>query len=391
VDVGDGLEPKGEPLRHRTALGGVEGAVKAVRDPRQRRCVGPRRQDAQIPIQLNAVGVDDDAVERLGQRQRQRRFAARRRPGDDDDWRILARIAGDGVGRVMELVLTLIAGGAEAALSGLATSLARALSATPDWLAPGRACDLRVEAESPERIEALAREAIGAHPVDVLVQPVAGRRKRLLVADFEATIIANEMINELAELHGIGPQIAAITRRAMNGEIDFIGALQARINLLAGMDAAHLEAAASRIRLTPGARELVATMQRDGAITALVSGGFTFFAERVAADLGFRRVIANRMDLVEGRLAGTIRRPIVTGETKLQMLRGLAGEFEVADEETMAVGDGANDLAMIQAAGIGVAYHAKPAVAAAARWRLDHADLTGLLYAQGYRVDEIVR
>ena len=363
-----------------------------MRSPRHVSRAWTRGQDAQIAVQLDAVGIDDQAVERRGQFERKSRFAARGRTGDDNDRRLLASIPGDGVGRVMELVLTLIAGPASAALPALVADIARALgSAAPAWLAEDRACDLAVEAPDPAIVERTVRGLIGARAVDVVIQPAAGRRKRLLVADFEATIIANEMLDELAELRGIGPEIRAITRRAMNGEIDFAAALEARIGLLAGMAEAQLDAAAERIRLTPGARELVATMRRDGAVTALVSGGFTLFAERIAAELGFRRIVANRMDIVEGRVAGTVRRPIVTGETKLQVLRGLAAEFELGEEETMAVGDGANDLPMLAAAGIGIAFHAKPMVADAARWRLDHADLTGLLYAQGYREDEIAR
>ncbi len=198
------------------------------------------------------------------------------------------------------------------------------------------------------------------------------------------------MLDELAELHGIGARVAEITRRAMNGEIDFVEALEARIGLLAGMEGRFLDEAAARIRLTPGARGAVMTMRRAGAVTALVSGGFTVFAEQVAAELGFDRVVANRIDLVDGLVAGTVRRPIVTGATKRNVLLGLAAEFGISEAQTMAVGDGANDLEMLAAAGIGIAFRAGPAVAAAARWRLDHADLTGLLYAQGYRKDEIV-
>ena len=227
-------------------------------------------------------------------------------------------------------------------------------------------------------------------PIDTLVQPVAGRRKRLLVADFESTIIENEMLDELGEPLGLRPRIAAITRSAMNGEIDFTAALEARVALLKGVDTGLIENAAGRIRLTPGARALVATMRRAGAATALVSGGFAVFAEPVAATLGFDRVIANHLDHVHGKLAGTVRRPIVTRESKRESLLALAEEFGIPTTDTIAVGDGANDLPMLAAAGIGIAFRAKPSVAGAARWRLDHADLTGVLYAQGYRKDEFV-
>jgi phosphoserine phosphatase len=176
----------------------------------------------------------------------------------------------------------------------------------------------------------------------------------------------------------------------MNGEIDFAAALEARVGLLKGMEDRVLEEAASRIRLVPGARQLVATMRAAGAVTALVSGGFTIFAERVAAQLGFDRVVANRLELVEGRIAGSVQSPIVTGETKRQTLLALAAHYGIALEQTIAVGDGANDLPMLACAGIGLAFRAKPLVASTARWRIDHADLTGVLFAQGYRKDEFV-
>jgi phosphoserine phosphatase len=277
----------------------------------------------------------------------------------------------------MQQVVTLIAApGAEAALRDAVGRL------VADWLGPG-ACDVAAG-------ESEARAAIGERPIDVVIQPAASRRKHLLVADFESTIIENEMLEELADFLGMRAHVAEITRRAMNGEIDFVAALSERVALLRGLPATVLDQAARRIRLMPGARQLIATLRRAGVTTALVSGGFTVFAEPVARALGFDRVVANRLALDGDKLAGTLIPPIVTGATKRETLMSLAAELGLALDDTLAVGDGANDLPMLQTAGLGVAFRAKPAVAAASRWRVDHADLTALLYAQSYRGEEIV-
>jgi phosphoserine phosphatase len=293
----------------------------------------------------------------------------------------------------MLTVATLIAGscyGAE--LSSLANAIAdpAGIFGGPVWLATGEACDLIFDSAAAPSAEAAARAAIGGAAIDIVIQPLAERRKRLLVADLEATIIENEMLEELGDFIGLRPQIAEITRRAMDGDIDFATALERRVALLAGIQDRVLKTAAERIRVAPGARQLVATMRAAGAITALVSGGFTIFAERVGAELGFDHVIANRIGLSDGRVDGTVMQPIVTGETKRQTLLALAAEHEVPPALTMAVGDGANDLAMLAAAGIGIAFHAKPSVASTARWRISHSDLTSLLYIQGYRRDDFV-
>lgn len=290
------------------------------------------------------------------------------------------------------MALTLIAGtGARQSLAHVAEKVAGILGAAgvPVWLADN-ACDLFFDAADPGSPEHVARTAIGRAEIDILVQPAVDRRKRLLVADLESTIIENEMLDELADFIGARREVSEITRRAMNGEIDFTAALEARVALLAGLPDRVLGEAARRIRLRAGARQLIATMRGAGAVTALVSSGFMIFAERIAAELGFDRVIANRLDLAGGRIAGTVSPPLVTGESKRQALLAVAAEHAIPLNRSMAVGDGANDLPMLAAAGIGIAFHAKPAVAAATRWRLDHADLTGLLYAQGYRQDQIL-
>jgi phosphoserine phosphatase len=292
----------------------------------------------------------------------------------------------------MRFVLTLIGAAPDCRLPGVAAAVRKALRtvAGPAWLAVGAACDFFFEGADPDAIERKVRAIIGDAAIDLFVQPAIGRRKRLLVADLESTIIENEMLDELGSILGIGPAIAKITRRAMNGEIDFAEALAARLALLAGTETHVLAAAAARTRLTPGAQSLLATSRRNGMATALVTGGFTFFAEPLAAQLGFDRVIANRLEIVESRLTGNAQPPIVTGETKKETLLGLAHELGIPPAATLAVGDGANDLPMLNAAGLGVAFHAKPIVAAAARFRLDYADLTGLLYAQGYRREQIL-
>jgi phosphoserine phosphatase len=292
----------------------------------------------------------------------------------------------------MTMVLTLIAGArGRQNLPRLASAAADAagIVGEPTWLADD-ACDLVLDAANPTFAEAAARAVVGDAEIDVLVQPVTNRRKRLLVADMESTIIENEMLDELADFIGRRQEVSEITRRAMNGEIDFTAALEARVGLLAGLPDHVLEEAARRIRLRAGARQLIATMRAAGAVTALVSSGFMIFAEAVAGELGFDHIVANRLDLTAGHIAGTVAPPIVTGESKRETLLTLAADHAVPLQGSMAVGDGANDLPMLAAAGIGIAFHAKPAVAASARWRLDHADLTGLLYAQGYREEEIV-
>jgi phosphoserine phosphatase len=221
--------------------------------------------------------------------------------------------------------------------------------------------------------------------VDVVVQPAAGRAKQLLVADMDSTMITVECIDELADYAGIKPQIAAVTERAMRGELDFEAALDARVALLRDLDAGMIDRCyTERVRLMAGARELIQTMRAHGARTVLVSGGFTVFADRVAAVIGFDRAVSNTLEIADGRLAGTVARPIVGAATKVETLIAERDALGLPVAAVMAVGDGANDIPMIQAAGLGVAYRAKPKTAAAAAARIDACDLTALLYAQGY-------
>lgn len=287
-------------------------------------------------------------------------------------------------------VLTLVA----TALSEDHVAVARACltgAGEPRWLAEGVACDIAFEGPDPGAAEAAARGALGAAPVDLLAQPADARRKRLLVADMDSTIITVECIDEMADLLGLKPQIAAITERAMRGELDFPSALRERAGMLKGLAVADLERVyAERVRLTPGAETLVRTMTAQGAYAALVSGGFRFFTGRVRLAAGFDEDRSNELQVADGHLTGQVVEPILGAEAKLAALRELTEARCLSRDQTLALGDGANDLAMIQAAGLGLAYRAKPAVAAAAHGRIEHTDLTTALYFQGYGREEFV-
>jgi len=254
------------------------------------------------------------------------------------------------------------------------------------------AFDLIFEAAAIDLVHQSVKAALDEHPIDYCVQPVAHRRKRLLIADMDSTIIGCECLDELADFAGVKAEVSAITERAMRGEIGFEGALRERVGMLRGLRIEALEQCyAERVRLNPGARTLVTTMAAHGARCALVSGGFSFFTSRVAKAAGFHTDRANTLIETGGALTGEVGDPILGREAKLAALNEDAAALGIGLAETLAVGDGANDLAMINAAGLGVAYRAKPLVAAEADARIDHTDLTTLLYFQGYRAGEFAK
>ena len=255
----------------------------------------------------------------------------------------------------------------------------------------GLAVDTFLEADDVSMLRPVVAGLLAGKAVDFCLQPAEGRRKRLLIADMDSTIINVECIDELADFAGAKAQVSEITERAMRGELDFEAALRERVAMLKGLPLADLQRAYDeRVRLNPGARTLVRTMTAHGAKAFLVSGGFSFFTSRVAQAAGFDANRANTLIETGDVLAGTVGEPILGREAKLAALREEAAALGIPLSATLAVGDGANDLAMIEAAGLGVAYRAKPIVAAQANAKVDHTDLTSLLYFQGYRADEFV-
>jgi|BEDMetMinimDraft_2_1075160.scaffolds.fasta_scaffold03371_4 phosphoserine phosphatase len=268
----------------------------------------------------------------------------------------------------------------------LLARLAAALGSPPRLLAAGEAAEFPLSASPPPGlVEGLLEE----RPVDVFFLPASGRRKRLLTADMDSTIIDREVIDELAAEAGIGPVVAAITARSMRGEIDFATALRERVRHLRGLPEAALERVAERLAFNPGARALIATMRAHGAITALVSGGFTDFSQRIAKQAGFHHHFANVLGREGGVLSGEVAEPILDREAKARILGTLADRYGIPRAATLAIGDGANDLAMLAAAGLGIAYRAKPVVAEQADLRIRHATLRAALFIQGYRAEEI--
>ena len=292
----------------------------------------------------------------------------------------------------MPHVLTLVApqGALNAALVTQVRAALDALGAVPgkpDWLSEREAADIPFTGAADQAVAA-AHSALAGAPVDAIATPAESRRKRLLVADMDSTIVTTETLDELAAFAGLKEKISGITRRAMNGELDFHQALTERVAMLQGLPVSALEGTWAQTQMMPGAAELVATMNANGAVTCLASGGFTFFTGRVAEQLGFHEHVSNTLVVESGRLTGRVAEPIFDRNAKLETLKRLATEHGLPMSATLAVGDGANDLDMIRAAGLGVAFKAKPVVAAAAGARVDHGDLTALLFAQGYRRSE---
>ena len=340
-------------------------------------------------IDLHAVGIDHDTIDAARPVERQSRLAAGGRAGYQDRVVFAHKVVS------MALVATLIANPQNPVLvPALGEKAASSVSASGlYWLADGIACDIALK-DGTDAAEAMAAltKAIGGAPVDIVVQEAETRRKKLLIADMDSTMIGQECIDELAAEVGLKDLVAAITARAMNGEIEFEPALRERVALLKGLPVTVVdEVIAKRITLTPGGKELIDTMTANGGYTALVSGGFTVFTGRIASVLGFHENRANVLIEEDGKLAGIVAEPILGKQAKVDALIDITETLGIHTDDAIAVGDGANDLGMLQLAGSGVALHAKPSVAAQAKMRIDHGDLTALLYIQGYRKSDFKR
>lgn len=266
--------------------------------------------------------------------------------------------------------------------------------ATVSWLAPDEAADLFCPGVSEQQLRAILKSELDNQPVDIIIQDNVKRRKYLLVADMESTIIEQEMLDELAEVIGQRDKVADITRRAMNGELDFAAALKERVGLLKGQPATILDQVAQRITMMAGAKALVATMKKHGGSCRLVSGGFTCFAEPVAQQLQFDNVYANGLIVRDGALTGEVAEPILDRDAKKTLFEKSVAELKLSLSDGLCIGDGANDVPMllrcIEGGGMGIAYHAKPKVRDAVQHQINHTDLTSLLYAQGYKKSEII-
>jgi phosphoserine phosphatase len=295
-----------------------------------------------------------------------------------------------------DTVLTLIAAAQGGLEDALAVAVAAALGSLglapsrPDWLSGGEACDITFAAPGLETAKDAVRAALDGAAVDFCLQKAEGRRKKILIADMDSTIITSETLDELAALAGFGPQIAAITKRSMLGEIDFTAAIHERVAMLAGMDIAIFRQTLAAVRLSPGAEILVRTMTAHGAHAALVSGGFENFTGPVAKMAGFDEHHSNRFEIEDDRLTGRVHEPVLGPDAKLETLQELCSKRGLVLSDALAIGDGANDVPMIRAAGLGIAYRGKPIAREAATARIDHAGLTAALFMQGYRQSDFV-
>ena len=292
----------------------------------------------------------------------------------------------------MTNIITLVAGERAPPITNeLVNEVRDQLSAgEPTWLAEGFACDLPSQVDL-EHLQKLARNSDASKVLDIFVQPRTNRRKRLLLADMDSTIVTGETLDELAKYAGLKEEISEITAKAMRGELDFESALHARVSMLKGLSEDALQRTWQEIQLTAGARELVQTMSANGAHCILISGGFSFFTDRVAKKVGFHEAFANQLLIEEGHLTGLVQQPILDKNAKLTTLEKTILKLNIDRSECIAVGDGANDIPMITAAGIGVAFHAKPLVEKHAPAIVRYGDLTTLLYMQGFKKHEFCR
>lgn len=297
----------------------------------------------------------------------------------------------------MDLILTLTAAPDQSILDDLLTrhvrnavAIAGGTPGSVDWLAPGIACDIAFAGVDAKAAQAAVRLSLAGQPVDANVVPALGRRKRLLVADMDATMVEGETLDELAAEAGVADRVVPITERAMRGELNFREAAVERVALLEGQPATIIDDVLTKLRYTPGGRTLVATMRAHGAYCALVSGGFDAFTGPVRDAIGFDRSEGNHLILADGRFTGRIREPILGKDAKRALLEEMAAARGIGVEDAVTVGDGANDIPMLQAAGLGVGFRAKPLVRDSVPVSVTHGDLTALLYLQGYRAAEFV-
>ena len=290
----------------------------------------------------------------------------------------------------MDSVVILIAApGSRAISETLAKALGELMTAQPQWLCENEALQAAVSAATFASLGPELQRLVRDLPIDVALVPAANRRKRLLIADMDSTMIGQECIDELGTLAGVGERIKEITARAMRGELDFEAALKARLQLMKGLpEGAIAQVLTERITFTPGGRTLIATMKAHGAYAALVSGGFVQFTSYVAQNLGFDEDRANELLIADGRLTGGVGEPILGQDAKVQALDEITARLGITVADALAVGDGANDIPMLRKAGLGVALHAKPKVQEQAAVRINHGDLTALLYLQGYAVKD---